>query len=154
MSLCFCVVAASYSTKSKCVWTCRYMVADIPEWLEKDLIVPAPLQCSGLMDGGFDSSVMWFSSGNTASVLHTDDFENIHCVYRGAKNVVLINTTQYKAVQKGLLPDGDSTFHNSLNTKSVDLKKFPAFQGLQFHTAHLSSGDCIYVPQYWMHFVS
>ena len=31
-----------------------------------------------------------FSSGGTRSVLHTDSFENLHCLVSGVKEVVLI----------------------------------------------------------------
>lgn len=38
---------------------------------------------------------MWFSSGNTKSVLHTDDYENILCVIDGVKNLKLVDPSTY-----------------------------------------------------------
>ena len=38
---------------------------------------------------------MWFSSGNTKSVLHTDDYENILCVIDGVKNLKLVDPSAY-----------------------------------------------------------
>ena len=125
----------------------------MPEWLERDLIVPAPLQCQGLMQGGFDSAVMWFSSGGTISHLHIDYTENIHCVYRGAKDVVLINTTQYENIKKKLLPHGSFSYNKLLNTEAVDLSLFPEFKGLQYFSTRVAKGDCIYIPHEWMHYV-
>lgn len=39
---------------------------------------------------------MWFSSGGTKSVLHTDDYENILCVFDGLKELVLVDSYRYK----------------------------------------------------------
>ncbi len=34
--------------------------------------------------------LMWFSSGGTKSVVHTDTFENLHCLISGTKKFVMI----------------------------------------------------------------
>lgn len=39
--------------------------------------------------------MMWFSSGGTSSVLHTDDEENVNCVYHGKKTVLLVDPAKY-----------------------------------------------------------
>jgi hypothetical protein len=38
---------------------------------------------------------MWFSSGNTKSVIHTDDYENILCIIDGTKDLVLIDSNKF-----------------------------------------------------------
>ncbi len=38
---------------------------------------------------------MWFSSGGTKSVVHTDSVDNILCVFRGDKEFVLVNPHKY-----------------------------------------------------------
>ena len=47
-----------------------------------------------LLCGGFTDHLMfvylWLSSGGTKSVLHTDSYENLHCVVSGRKEFVLI----------------------------------------------------------------
>ena len=35
--------------------------------------------------------LMWFSSGGTKSVIHTDAFDNINCVFRGEKTFVMVD---------------------------------------------------------------
>ena len=35
--------------------------------------------------------MMWFSSGDTKSVTHTDDYENILCVIDGIKELVMVD---------------------------------------------------------------
>lgn len=41
---------------------------------------------------------MWFSSGGTSSVIHTDDYENILCVLDGVKQVVLVDSDKFPHV--------------------------------------------------------
>ena len=38
---------------------------------------------------------MWMSSGDTASVVHTDSVDNIICSLRGIKQVVLVDPEKY-----------------------------------------------------------
>ena len=35
--------------------------------------------------------MMWFSSGGTKSVVHTDAVDNINCLYRGEKEFVMVD---------------------------------------------------------------
>jgi hypothetical protein len=39
---------------------------------------------------------MWFSSGGTKSVVHTDDYENVLCVLDGKKELVLVDSYKHK----------------------------------------------------------
>lgn len=84
---------------------------DVPYFLKQDIILPQPLQCEQAVDT-LDQTVsivnlisfasinvdymlkfklMWFSSGNTSSVTHTDDYENILCVIDGRKDLILVD---------------------------------------------------------------
>lgn len=36
---------------------------------------------------------MWYSSGGTKSVLHTDGYENVNCLIRGNKKLIMINSS-------------------------------------------------------------
>ena len=42
--------------------------------------------------------LMWFSSGNTKSVVHTDDYENILCSIEGIKNTILVDSYKFPDV--------------------------------------------------------
>ena len=39
--------------------------------------------------------IMWFSSGGTKSVVHTDSVDNINCVFSGNKSFVLVDPSKY-----------------------------------------------------------
>ena len=59
--------------------------------------VPRPLSCGGFADH-FAYTYMWFSSGGTRSVLHTDSVENFHCLVSGRKEFVLIEPHYASAI--------------------------------------------------------
>lgn len=40
----------------------------------------------------------FYSSGNTSSVVHTDDYDNINCVLQGDKQFILIDPHKYPEV--------------------------------------------------------
>ena len=55
-----------------------------------EVLVPTSLQCGGFQDN-LQEAVLWFSSGNTKSVLHYDTVDNINCLLDGEKKLVLID---------------------------------------------------------------
>ena len=52
--------------------------------------------------------VLWFSSGGTKSVTHTDDYENILCMLDGRKNIILVDYYKYREIVDNIIdvPDG------------------------------------------------
>ncbi len=65
------------------------MVSDPPPLMYNEWKVPRFMLC-----GGFTNHIaivlMWFSSGGTKSVVHTDTQENLHCLISGTKRFVMI----------------------------------------------------------------
>ncbi|PAA78401.1 hypothetical protein BOX15_Mlig014381g2 [Macrostomum lignano] len=127
-----------------------YMVSEVPSFLLKDLVVPFPLQCKYFVQGGLDTHVAWFSSGGTSSVIHYDDYENVNCLLRGRKTLVFLNTTRY-ASQVNSIIDKDDRGYSSADSDAIDVKARPEFSGLEFHLAEMQAGDCLYIPNYWVH---
>ncbi|EDV25228.1 uncharacterized protein TRIADDRAFT_56961 [Trichoplax adhaerens] len=70
--------------------TNEYMVDKVPEPFRKDVYLPSCLQCQVFT---LTDDVMWFSSGGTKSVLHTDGYQNLNCLFRGTKDLVMINSS-------------------------------------------------------------
>ena len=73
-----------------------YLVDTLKPGMYQEWLVPRPLMCGGFRDN-FIETYMWFSSGGTKSVLHTDSYENLHCLVSGRKEFVLIEP-HYSAV--------------------------------------------------------
>ena len=65
------------------------MVSDLSPGLYNEWVVPRFLQCGGYADH-IEIVLLWFSSGGTKSVLHTDTQENLHCLVSGTKKFVII----------------------------------------------------------------
>ncbi|PAA74413.1 hypothetical protein BOX15_Mlig029500g1 [Macrostomum lignano] len=127
-----------------------YMVSDVPEYLLSDLLLPFPLQCRLFIRGGLDTHVVWFSSGGTSSVIHHDAYENINCLYRGRKKLVFLNTTKYPEQAEKIIDREEGSF-SSVDVDKVDVTKRPEFSGLEFHIAEMETGDCLYIPLFWIH---
>ena len=64
------------------------MVHDLPPPMYQEWELPRPLLCGGLLDNIIHVYI-WFSSGGTNSVLHTDSFENFHCLVSGKKRFTM-----------------------------------------------------------------
>jgi hypothetical protein len=71
-----------------------YMVDDVPVFLKQFVPLPTPLQC-GQGPETLEQTIMWFSSGGTKSVTHTDDYENILCLFSGRKTFTLIDSYEH-----------------------------------------------------------
>ena len=65
------------------------MVSDLSPSMYNEWVVPRFLQCGGYANH-IDIVLLWFSSGGTKSVLHTDTQENLHCLVSGTKKFVII----------------------------------------------------------------
>ncbi len=65
------------------------MVSDLSEKMMPEWVLPRFLQCGGLTEE-IMFMYLWFSSGGTKSVLHTDSLENFHCLISGQKKFFLV----------------------------------------------------------------
>lgn len=128
----------------------NYLVDDIPKYLGKDVLYPPSIQCSNLAEFVY-SAIMWFSSGGTKSVIHTDSADNIMCLYRGRKDMVLVNPHKYGSkvpmdVSKGA--------YSTIDVDRADYVKFPGLAEVEFNIAQLKAGDCLFIPYLWIHQVN
>ena len=74
-----------------------------------------------LMCGGFtlEVAVLWFSSGNTKSVLHKDNVENINCIFDGDKDIVFVDKVSVSQTHVIMLSGQELGFRG--NTKSQSM---------------------------------
>ncbi|XP_060584355.1 tRNA wybutosine-synthesizing protein 5-like [Ruditapes philippinarum] len=126
----------------------HYMVDAVPKFLRQDVMIPCPLQCEQLVYGEFVDNVMWYSSGGTKSVVHTDSVENINCLYRGEKTLIFVDPEKY-----GDKVDLDRVegSYSSMDVDSVDYTKFPGMAEVEFYHVDIAAGDCLYIPYHWIH---
>ncbi|GAB1602999.1 bifunctional peptidase and arginyl-hydroxylase JMJD5-like [Argonauta hians] len=124
----------------------KYMVQDVPPYLKKDVMIPCCIQCPDLFEDGFTTTVMWFSSGGTKSVIHTDSLDNINCLFRGDKDIVFVDP-KYKDKIK-------LSTHGSYSDIDVDRMNYtqnPELAEIEYHHGNMTAGDCLYIPYMWIH---
>lgn len=125
-----------------------YMVDEVPPHLKNDVPIAFPLQCPALQNFLTDN-IMWMSSGGTKSVVHTDQVENINCLIRGRKDLVLIDPHKFKS---HLPLDKNMGSFSSLDVDAVDYNKFPSMANIdEYGLASMAPGDCLFIPYYWVH---
>ncbi|CAF0941002.1 unnamed protein product [Brachionus calyciflorus] len=126
-----------------------YMVNEVPPYLKKDVLLPQPLQC-GQAPTVLEETIMWFSSGGTSSVVHTDDYENILCVFDGTKELVLVDYFKHKRIADSIIDEYKGSY-SSMDVDKVDYKLFPDIENLEYYRVNVSAGDCLYIPFKWIH---
>ena len=90
------------------------MIGSLPKPLRNDWSIPQCLSCGGFTANLFDAriwqvfyekkgEVSWlchrFSSGGTSSVLHVDQYENLHCVVFGSKKLILMDSQYIHVIE-------------------------------------------------------
>lgn len=127
-----------------------YMVNRVPSFLQKDVEMPSPLKCNTTRDLMLDH-VVWMSSGGTKSVLHNDDLDNINCLFRGSKHLLMINPDKYK----GKVPiDHPNGGYSSLDVDRVNFTKYPSLREVEYIECQMDEGDCLFIPWRWYHQVN
>jgi hypothetical protein len=124
---------------------------------------------------------LWMSAGGTESVLHTDPFDNLNCVFAGSKRFFLIDAIFSSLVtspkcgwydaEKAATAAGDGRlptdakrlkhgygafggYPGHLNVSAVDLLSFPCLANVPHYEATLQPGDCLFLPSHWFHHVA
>ncbi|KAL5010674.1 hypothetical protein ScPMuIL_012979 [Solemya velum] len=125
-----------------------YMVNSVPSFLRKDVTFPCSIQCEDLIRNDLVEDVMWFSSGGTKSVVHTDSVDNIICVYRGEKTFIMIDPSLYKDQVDMDHPEGA---YSGVDVDNVDYTVYPGLAEIEYYHVNLSAGDCLFIPYKWIH---
>lgn len=66
-----------------------YMVTDPSPGMYNEWQLPRFILCGGYTNH-LSMVMMWFSSGGTKSVVHSDTNENLHCLISGTKKFIII----------------------------------------------------------------
>ncbi|RDD43630.1 Lysine-specific demethylase 8 [Trichoplax sp. H2] len=124
--------------------TREYLVDKVPSFLRKDVYMPACISCDAI---DYIEDILWFSNGGTKSTLHTDSMENLNCLFRGSKDLILFD----KSYPEKDIIDVELGHYSSVDVDRVDLNKFPVLADVQYLKAHMEPGDCLYIPYLWYH---
>lgn len=127
-----------------------YFVSGVPEFLRKDIPIYDSINCPYILDKLLIDLVMWFSSGGTTSVWHNDGYENINCLIKGEKTLIMANKSDLANVYLDI-PNGA---YSSIDVDNVDDEKYPLLKHVQFYNVSMEAGDCLYIPTRWFHYVN
>jgi lysine-specific demethylase 8 len=125
-----------------------YVVDEVPKGMRDQVKLPGCLSCGGFLDNA-NTVFMWFSSGGTKSVLHTDSFHNMHCVVSGEKRFIMLPPEYTKVIG----PEGEGQGYYNLDVEAVNMTAYPKMVDVPWYKAVLSPGDCMYIPYHWIHHV-
>ncbi|XP_060067702.1 tRNA wybutosine-synthesizing protein 5-like [Ylistrum balloti] len=125
-----------------------YMVNAVPRTICHDVVLPCPIQCQYLAKTGLVEALMWYSSGGTNSVVHTDSVDNINCLYRGKKEFILVDPSKYGDKVDMDHPEGS---YSAVDVDRVDYTVYPGLAEVDFIHVSMEAGDCLYIPYRWIH---
>eukprot|EP00112_Aurelia_sp_Birch-Aquarium-sp1_P014591 Seg3163.3 transcript_id=Seg3163.3/GoldUCD/mRNA.D3Y31 product="Lysine-specific demethylase JMJ30" protein_id=Seg3163.3/GoldUCD/D3Y31 len=126
-----------------------YAVTDVPDKLRHQFVLPPVIRCNNIKDK-LSMMLMWYSSGGTKSVLHQDSFENINCLYRGSKRLLIAEYPKFKKEVVIDRPNG----YSAVDIDKVDFTKYPGLNKVEYWEANMEEGDCLYIPFQWFHQVT
>lgn len=144
-----------------------YSTAATPKAMKNDVMLLPPFTCGGYTNK-LAATVLWFSSGNTSSVVHKDGQNNQHCMFAGRKEWILWHpkdpidkdtlgwtNAEVERHKDPAFKDTYGTFAGRINVKDMDqtVRDYPDWDKLRWWKMTLEAGDCAYIPPSWYHFV-
>jgi lysine-specific demethylase 8 len=125
-----------------------YLVTPMVEAMQEEWLLPPFLLCGGFAHN-LVFSYIWFSSGGTRSVLHTDSFHNLHCLVSGVKEFLLIEPRFTETIG----PEHSGQGFYNIDVDQVDMLSHPGLASVPWHQAVVWPGDCLFLPHAWVHHV-
>lgn len=100
--------------------------------------------------GSFSEAIqevhLFLSARGGKTKLHQDPFSNIHCIFNGTKDWLLVHPDQTDLVYMS----DDSKYewggYSEIDIDSVDLDEFPKIKDVHYSKVRMNKGDCIFMP--------
>lgn len=126
-----------------------YVISQIPQPMEKDIGIPPCLRC-----GSFSEAIqevhLFLSARGGQTKLHQDPYNNIHCIFNGTKDWLLVHPDQTDLVYMSADSEFEWGGYSEVDIDSVDLEMFPKIRDVHFSKVTMNKGDCIFMPGgYW-----
>ena len=89
---------------------------------------------------------LFLSAAGGKTALHKDPYNNIHCVFNGTKDWILIHPNQTHLVYMSTDSNYEWGGLSDINVDDVDLELYPDIAKINFSKIRLYKGDCIFMP--------
>jgi len=122
-----------------------YLVDGVKKHLQPDLLLPSPLRCKESRQHLQDTAI-WYSSGGTKSLFSMTFRDEIVCVLRGRNEYLMVPYMRYK---DRFMEIKDEAGIRGVDVDSVDFGKYPQLEDIEWQSANLREGDCMYLPYKW-----
>jgi len=118
-----------------------------------------------------DAVNFWMGDERAITSMHKDPYENIYCVVRGHKDIILQPPTDlpwipYKELTPGVYRRSEDVWKKDIDEDSdkvswividpinPDLEQHPDYRNSSIFRLRLEQGDCLYLPSFWFHHLS
>jgi len=119
-----------------------------------------------------DAVNLWMGDARAVTSMHKDPYENIYCVVRGHKDLILQPPTDlpwvpYRdfkpAIYKENFKTGDFDIEEiksslvpwiAIDPMTPDLEKYPEYANSTQFKVRLEAGDVLYLPSLWFHYLA
>ena len=89
---------------------------------------------------------MFLTARGGKTKLHKDPYSNIHCVFNGTKDWILIHPDQTDLVYMSEESAFEWGGYSEIDVDSVDLEMFPKIKDVHYSKVTMNKGDCIFMP--------
>ena len=130
--------------------TDAYVVSNLDKHMAPDVEIPELIKC-GYATSYLDVNNFWFSSGDSDSVIHNDDQDNVNCVLSGKKRFFMVDPRNKTYVESdacgwtiaGETGKGYGAYGGPpvIDSANIDLKKFPRWAEVPWYEATVEAGD-------------
>lgn len=141
----------------------QYQLFDQIPSLREDILIPEYCNALTEVDTNAPSSEFadmragdnpiisaWFGPAGTVSPLHNDPYSNILAQVIGRKYLRLYDMKETDSLYPR---DGFQCNNSSVDIDHVDESKFPLFSAAKSHQCVLESGEMLFIPRHWWHYV-
>eukprot|EP00795_Rhopilema_esculentum_P009058 gene9058-16704_t len=122
-----------------------YLVDGVKKQLQVDILLPSPLRCKETREHLKDTAI-WYSSGGTKSLFSLTFRDEIVCVLRGRNEYLMVPYMNYR---DRFTEIKDEAGIRGIDVDSVDFGKYPQMEDIEWMSATLDEGDCMYLPYKW-----
>ena len=138
-----------YSVYTFFIYSCKFWVHCKLAWMaikcKRYWTFSSLCRCGSFVEA-LQEVHLFLSARGGQTKLHQDPYSNIHCVFNGTKDWLLVHPDQTNLVYMS----DDSAFewggYSEIDVDSVDLELFPLIKEVHYSKVTMNKGDCIFMP--------